>query len=290
MSSLLITGARGQVGSAVARQARARGFDVWSPDRTELNLLDPDALAAAVASRQWAVIINCAAYTAVDRAESEPALAEAINAFAPGIMAATAERQNIPIVHVSTDYVFDGTKASPYLEDDPVNPLCVYGSTKARGEAAVRIASSRHAIIRTAWVLSAGGSNFLNTMLRLGVERDQLGVVNDQVGCPSNAEDIAAALLTVACELDGRSGTWHFVNAGEANWHQLATHIFSAAAKRGYPTPQLVPITTSEYQTPAHRPANSRLDTTRIADDFGIEPRPWRAAVDSILNVRLDRN
>lgn len=245
-------------------------------------------MARAVADGHWDAIVNCAAYTAVDRAESDEARAHAVNAVAPGILAREAARRRIPIIHVSTDYVFDGSKSQPYVESDRVNPLGVYGRTKEAGEAAVRAANPRHAIVRTAWVLSARGANFLNTMLRLGAEREELGVVDDQIGCPSRAEDIAEALMTVAGQLQGRAGTWHFVNAGEGSWYDLAAHIFAGTKARGLPTPRLRAITTAEYPTPARRPANSRLSTTRISADFGIEPRHWHEAVDAILAERLD--
>ena len=284
-----MTGGSGQVGGALAALARARGVDVWAPGRGECDLASEASLVAAVARGAWSMVVNCAAYTAVDRAESEPELAGAINAMAPAILARETARRGIPIVHVSTDYVFDGSKDAPYVESDPVRPLGVYGETKEAGEAAVRAANPAHAIVRTAWVASAGGANFLNTMLRLGAERPELRVVDDQIGCPSNAVDIASALFTVASELGSRSGTWHFVNAGEASWHDFAAHIFLRAGERGLRVPNLAPITTAEYPTPARRPANSRLDTAKITADFGIAPRPWKDAIDDILAERLGR-
>lgn len=244
-------------------------------------------MTAFVRASKWSAIVSCAAYTAVDRAESEPELAHAINALAPGILAEEAARANIPIIHVSTDYVFDGSKDAPYVETDAVNPVGVYGRTKEAGEAAVRAACSNHAIIRTAWVVSAGGANFINTMLRLGNERPELGVVNDQVGCPSSADDIALALLRVAERLGDRCGTWHFVNSGEASWYDLAAHIFTAAETKGLPVPKLNRISTAQYPTPAKRPANSRLNTGKFAADFDSVPRPWQAAIDDILAERL---
>lgn len=285
----LVTGGSGQVGGALAALARSRGIDVWAPGRGDCDLGEEASLIAAVGSNEWSAVVNCAAYTAVDKAESEPERTRAINAAAPAILAAETARRGIPIVHVSTDYVFDGTKDAPYLESDPVYPLGTYGETKEAGEAAVRAANPEHAIVRTAWVVSAGGTNFLNTMLRLGAERPELRVVNDQIGCPSSAEDIASALFTVASELGGRSGTWHFVNAGAASWHDFAAHIFVRAAERGLRVPNLFPIATAEYPTPARRPANSRLDTTKITADFGIQPRPWQVAIDDILAERLGR-
>ena len=284
---LLITGGSGQVGGAVADLLMAQNQSFWAPDRQHLNLGDPQALSEAVRAKPWSAIINCAAYTAVDQAEKEPELAAAINTAAPAALAEAAARASIPFLHVSTDYVFDGTKLTPYTETDRVNPLSVYGRTKEAGEAAIRAANGQHAIIRTAWVVNAGGANFLNTMLRLGAERPELRVVKDQIGCPSSANDIAAALLHVAAHLAGRSGTWHFVNAGETSWHGLAEHIFAETARRGLPTPALTPITTADYPTPARRPANSRLSTAALERDFAIKPRLWQDAIDAILAHRL---
>lgn len=284
-----MTGGSGQVGGAVARLAAARGVDAYAPPRAQLDLCDADALRAIVASRPWQAIINCAAYTAVDKAESEPDLAHRINAEAPTALAVAAAKADIPIIHVSTDYVFDGSKIGAYTPDDPVGPLGVYGQTKLAGEAGVAAGNPRHAIVRTAWVLSASGSNFLNTMLRLGADRPEMRVVADQRGNPTSADDIAAALLTVVDQLGTRSGTWHFVNDGAASWHDLAAHIFAATAARGLPTPTLTPITTADYPTPARRPANSQLSTATLTRDFGIVPRAWQHAVDDILSARLDR-
>jgi dTDP-4-dehydrorhamnose reductase len=287
---ILITGGSGQIGGALVRQAKAQGIAVFAPDRQSLNLTDGAAIDAAVGQSPWSAVINCAAYTAVDRAETEAELAYAINAEAPAHFAQATQRRGIPLIHVSTDYVFDGRKATAYEESDPVNPVSVYGRTKEAGEAAVRAIHPNHAIIRTAWVLSATGANFLNTMIRLASERSELKVVNDQIGCPSSADDIAAALLDVAMGLKDRSGTWHVVNAGETSWHGLAAHIFAHMEQRGLATPKLTAILTSDYPTPSARPANSRLATDALAQDFGIILRPWQKAVDEILAERLGPN
>lgn len=285
----LVTGGSGQVGAAVARVAALRGIEVYAPPRSVLDLNQGQSIRDAIRSRQWAAVINCGAYTGVDKAESEVAIAQAVNALAPAIIAQETARVRIPIIQVSTDYVFDGTKPEPYDEADKVCPIGVYGSTKEAGETAVRNNNPHHAIIRTAWVVSAGGANFINTMLRLGLERSVIKVVQDQVGCPSSANDIANALLTVAQDLDGRGDTWHFVNDGKASWYDLAAHIFAETARRDLPTPTLMPITSEEYPTPAKRPANSRLSTKKIEADFAIVPRPWQTAVDEILIERLNR-
>lgn len=286
---LLITGANGQVGGAAARFARERGIACETPARAELDLADAVSIHRYMDGKRWRAILNCAAYTAVDRAESEHELAHAVNAIAPGMLANHAARQGCPIVHVSTDYVFDGTKAEPYVETDPVAPLGVYGVSKAAGEDAVRAAApDAHVIVRTAWVLSAGGANFLNTMLRLGAERDQLSIVADQRGCPTNADDLADALLAML-ERNRAPGTWHAVNGGETTWHGLACHIFDRAAAAGLKVPEVRAITTADYPTPARRPANSRLATAKLHDDFGLTLRPWQDAVDAILTERLTR-
>jgi dTDP-4-dehydrorhamnose reductase len=286
---ILLTGGTGQVGQAVLRHAAQYGLDIVAPDRLQMDLTNAQSIADMVAGRAWSAVINCAAYTAVDRAEAEAELAEQVNAIAPAIFADETAKRNIPIIHVSTDYVFDGTKSAPYTEGDDVNPLGVYGRTKEKGEAAIRARNPRHVIIRTAWVVSAGGANFLNTMIRLASERTEINVVDDQVGCPSNASDIAHALLTVAHSDSDQYGTWHFVNGGEASWFDLATRLFAEMKRRGLTTPVVHAIPTSQYPTPAKRPSNSRLSTTAIQRDFGIQPRHWHDAVDSIFTERFSR-
>jgi dTDP-4-dehydrorhamnose reductase len=285
---ILVTGGSGQIGSALRKHGALQGLDLVAPDRRQMDLSIEASISEIIAKERWSAVINCAAYTAVDKAESEPELAYAINSMAPFVLARETARSGIPLIHVSTDYVFDGTKSAPYHEDDPVRPLGVYGRTKEAGETAVRATNPRHAIIRTAWVVSAGGGNFLDTMLRLGAERSELNVVDDQRGCPTGADDIAAALLAVLGQLDDRGGTWHFVNTGEASWFELAQHIFSETARRGLPIPEVHPIPTAQYPAPAKRPANSRLATAAIARDFSIKPRSWPEAINAILAQRLD--
>ncbi|WP_136161788.1 dTDP-4-dehydrorhamnose reductase [Sphingomonas flavalba] len=281
--AILVTGGSGQVGTGLRRLADRFGATVVAPGRDTLDLAAPDSIAAAVAGGDWAAIINCAAYTAVDRAESEPEAAHAVNATAPGLLAEAAATRGIRLIHVSTDYVFDGSKPTPYEEDDPIAPLGVYGASKAAGEQAVRAAAPDHVILRTAWVVSPWGRNFVKTMLRLGAERPELGVVADQVGCPTSAEDIAEALLRIATT-GGPAGTYHFVNAGAASWFDLATAVFERTAF----TPVVRPIATADYPTPARRPANSRLATAKIGRDYAIAPRPWREAIDAILDELLE--
>lgn len=288
MRSVLVTGAAGQVGSALARH---RWPDGWRPialARAALDLTDPAATAAAVARHRPAAVVNAAAYTAVDRAESEPVLAWQINALAPAALAQACRAADIPLVHVSTDYVFDGAKPGAWRPDDPTGPLGVYGASKLGGELAVRTGGARHAIVRTAWVVSATGANFVRTMLRLAAERPELRVVADQHGSPTAAADLAAALATVAVGMADdparASGTWHFANAGETSWHGFATEIVAQAARRGHPAPPVSPIATADFPTPAQRPANSLLDTATLTRDWGIAPRPWQAALGPILD------
>jgi dTDP-4-dehydrorhamnose reductase len=284
---ILLTGGTGQIGRSVLRHAAQRGLDILAPARSVLDLTNEKSIADIVAGNRWSAVINCAAFTAVDRAETEVALAEQVNAVAPAILARETAKRDIPIIHVSTDYVFDGTKNGPYVEDDSVNPLGVYGRTKEKGESAVRAFNPRHVIIRTAWVVSAGGGNFVNTMIRLAAERAEINVVDDQIGCPSNASDIAQTLLAMAEQAQAQHGTWHFVNSGEASWFDLAARIFAEMKRRRLPTPVLNAIPTSQYPTPAKRPSNSRLSTAAIQRDFAIRPRHWHEAIESILAERF---
>jgi dTDP-4-dehydrorhamnose reductase len=286
-----MSGGTGQVGTGLMLANRGR-FEIVAPTRADFDLLDAASIERNIAARDWAAIINCAAYTAVDKAESEPQAAFAINAEAPGIMARAAATRAIPLLHVSTDYVFDGSKPDAYFEEDPVAPLGVYGASKEAGERAVRDAGGRSIILRTAWVVSPWGHNFVKTMLRLGGERDELGVVADQVGCPTSAIDIAETLLILAERLLGDRrepcGTYHFVNSGQASWYDLASAVFAYAGARGMKIPRVNAIATADYPTPARRPANSRLSTAKLERTFGMKPRPWQEAVEEILVSLID--
>ena len=226
---VLLTGGAGQVGRAFQRLA-AGGFDVVAPGRADMNLSNPEAIEAFVEARPWDLVINAGAYTAVDRAESQPIEAWQVNALAPAALALATAKAGIPLIQISTDYVFNGMKASAYLESDPVGPISVYGASKEGGEQAVRTQNPRHVILRTAWVVSPFGQNFIKTMLRLAQDRDQLTVVDDQLGCPTSAFDIAGALVAIADQLmtskDAPYGTYHFVNSGEATWCELARSVF----------------------------------------------------------------
>ena len=281
---ILVTGGRGQIGLELARQAWPADVTIHYPTRDTCDIGSQASLFTYLRSYSFDAIINCAAYTAVDKAEEEREAAFLINGEAPGWLADTG----IPLIHLSTDYVFDGTKDDYYTEDDPVAPLGVYGASKQEGERAVRAGQSRSVILRTAWVISAHRANFLKTMLRVGATNPKLRVVDDQHGCPTSAADIAAALRTIVLRLiedpAAPTGTYHFVNSGEATWCELAREIFALSAAAGGPNTEVEAITTAEYPTPAKRPANSRLSTSKIAADYGIHPRDGRAAVRDIID------
>ena len=281
---ILITGGNGQVGTELRRQA---GDAVFAPDIDTLDLAEPAAVTAMVASRPWSAVLSVGAYTAVDKAETDVAAAWAANALGPAALAQASAAAGIPIVHVSTDYVFDGSKDGYYVEEDPVGPLGGSGAATRGGEGAGPPANPRHVVLRSASVVSAHGANFVKTMLRLGAERDTLRVVDDQRGCPTGAADIAATLLTIARRLiddpQAPTGTYHFVNAGEASWCGFARAIFAESAKRGGRTPTVEAIATADYPTPARRPANSRLATAKLTRDYGIAPRAWQAMLAEII-------
>lgn len=280
---LLVFGATGQVARELARQGAARGAAVTALGRDRADLADPAACAAAIAGAAADVVINAAAYTAVDRAESEPELAHAVNAAAPGAMARTAAARALPFLHISTDYVFDGAPGRPWREEDRPAPLGVYGASKLAGEAAVAAAGGAHAILRTSWVFSAHGANFVKTMLRLGLERDTLRVVDDQIGGPTPARAIAEALLTVAAAFaagQGAPGVFHFSGAPAVSWAGFARMIFDL---RGGPAPEVAAIPTTDYPTPARRPLNSVLDCAKIRAAYGIAQPDWRAGLKSVL-------
>lgn len=278
MTRILLTGIGGQVGWELQRTLQPLG-EVVACDRQRLDLADPDCLRAVLRETKPTIIVNPAAYTAVDKAESEPELAQAINGTAPGILAEEAKRLDALLVHYSTDYVFDGAKTTPYVEDDPTAPLGTYGRSKLAGEAAIQASGCRHLIFRTCWVYGARGHNFLRTMLRLARERDELHVVADQHGAPTWSRMIAET-TTVALALahrDGQQGTYHLAAAGATTWHGFASAIVVEANTRGIldrATP-VRRIASADFPTPTQRPANSRLDCGRLREDFGLQPPDW---------------
>jgi dTDP-4-dehydrorhamnose reductase len=286
MKRVLVTGGSGQVGGALS-QLKAQDLQFVAPRRDVLDLADAASITTYLGQERFDAVINCAAYTAVDKAESEKDLAWQINATAPGLIAEHCAKAKIPLLHVSTDYVFSGNSPRPYVEDDVVGPINVYGASKEAGEAAIRTRTDQHIILRTSWVISESGNNFLKTMLRLATDRDELRVVADQQGRPTSAKDIAKTLSTMTSKAVSGSatyGTFHFANAGDTSWADFARVIFDLSQKRGGPSARVSSITTAEYPTPAKRPANSRLDTCKIETLYGITARPWKEAVNDILS------
>jgi dTDP-4-dehydrorhamnose reductase len=292
--AILVTGGAGQLGAELQAYAWPAGVRVLAPARSELDLTDAANVATWFSANPVAAVINPAAYTSVDRAETEVGAAFAANALAPALLAEATKAAGIPLVHVSTDYVFDGLGDGFNAEDAPVAPLSVYGASKLAGELAVRAGNPRSVIVRTAWVLSSHHANFLKTMLRLAGDRDRISVVADQFGCPSSARDIAQALATITLRMisdtGAPTGVYHFVNAGDTNWSGLAQEIFAQSARRGGASAEVTPITTADYPTSARRPANSRLSTAKITADYGVEPRPWRDIVAEIVEELSNRS
>lgn len=289
MTRILVTGGSGQVGGALS-QLKMSGMEFVAPRREELDLSDANSIKAYLAREAFAAVINCAAYTAVDKAESERDLAWHINVTAPGLIADHCAKASIPLLQVSTDYVFSGEASRPYSEDDVVGPINVYGASKEAGEAAIRAVTDMHVILRTSWVVSATGNNFVKTMLRLAADRDELRVVADQQGRPTSAQDIAQMLATITAQVikgQGQFGTFHFANSGDTNWADFARTIFEISQQRGGPSARVTSITTADYPTPAKRPRNSRLDTRKIEASYGIAARPWREAINDILSILI---
>lgn len=285
---ILVTGGEGQVGRELQALAWPDGLTVHAPGREVLDITSADSVRAAFAAQPYACVINCAAYTAVDRAETEVGAAFLVNAVGPGLLADACRTSGAPMIQISTDYVFDGAFSSAYTETTPTAPLNVYGASKLAGEWATRLGNPRSVVLRTAWVISPHRQNFLKTMLRLAQTRDRLGVVADQTGCPTSACDIAATLRTIAIDLmartDAPTGVFHFVNEGSTSWAGLAREIFADSARRGARAPIVDEIKTADYPTPARRPMNSELSTAALRQAFGIKPRPWRIAVREILD------
>ena len=289
---ILVFGASGQIGREVCRAAWPPRYAILPLDRKAVDITKSAAVSAMLARETPDLVINLAAYTAVDRAESDPEVAWAANCAGAAHIAGACDESATPLVHLSTDYVFDGRKTGPYREEDAVGPLGVYGRSKEAGERAVRAAVAQHMILRTAWVFGAYGANFVKTMLRLAAERPVLRVVADQRGCPTAAADIAAALMVIAAHIErgeAKWGTYHFVGAGAASWHSFAQAIFDQAAPQLAACPQVEPITTEQYPTPARRPMNSVLDCRKIEEVFGISSPPWRTALATVIRELLDR-
>jgi dTDP-4-dehydrorhamnose reductase len=283
---VLVIGREGQLARELARGRWPDGSTVTFAGRPELDLRFPDKAAAAVAASAPDLVVNAAAYTNVEQAESAPDVARLVNATAPAAIAAACAKIGATLVSISTDYIFDGTKAAPYREGDPINPIGAYGRSKAEGDALIREAQPRHVIQRTSWVFSPFGRNFVKTMIRLGSKSPQLRIVADQRGCPTSAADLSRALIAVCTAVTSNKtgfGTYHVANSGATTWYDLAVTIFETLAARGERVPEIIPITTAEYPTKAARPANSVLDCTLLRDTFGITLRPWREALDECM-------
>jgi len=287
---ILVAGNSGQVARSLAALSGER-YDFVTLGRPELDLADAATLEAAVREHAPAAIVNAAAYTAVDKAESEPDAAFAINRDGAGALAAVAARHGLPIIHISTDYVFAGDKAGAYVESDPVGPQGVYGQSKLEGERAVADANPAHVILRTAWVYSPYGNNFLKTMLRFGADRDRMRVVADQKGTPTYAPDIAAGIAAVLdkalAQPEGSDwrGVFNMVSEGDTDWASFAEAIFAESQARGGPHAEVDRITTADYPTPASRPANSRLDTARFRQVFGHALPAWEDGVGRCIDA-----
>ena len=289
MARCLVIGASGQVASAIARRFASSHHLVTQLGRADLDLSDPVAARETVLRLAPEFVINAAAYTAVDRAETESEAAFALNATGPAAAAAAAAEVGAPFLHFSTDYVFDGTKGSPYVETDTPRPLGVYGRSKLEGELAIADANPKHVILRTSWVCGPTGANFLRTMLRLAAERDELGVVDDQRGNPTFAGDLADGTLRIVERLGSDRpeeawGVFHLTGGGDTTWCGFARAIMAGSASRGGPAARVNPITTADYPTPVTRPADSRLHCARIESVYAIKPKLWTEALDLALN------
>jgi dTDP-4-dehydrorhamnose reductase len=285
----LLLGGAGQVGQELRSLPLPSGIEVFAPTRQELDLCDRSKIAEILAAKRWSGVINAAAYTEVDRAESDKESAFVVNATAPAALAKETARRSIPLIHISTDYVFDGKKSGPYEEDDEVAPLNIYGRSKLDGEQAVRATNPQHIILRTSWVHSPYRKNFVKTILRLAAERDRLSIVADQRGCPTAASDIAKTCLelAMACAAAPQRtsyGTYHFAGAGEASWFEFATAIVEIASGRAGRSPEILPIRTSDYPTAAVRPMDTRLNCAALKRNFGRTPRPWREGLESTID------
>ena len=290
---ILVTGKEGQVDTSLQTLGEKLGLEIIRIGLPEIDLSRPETLEASVREARPDVIISSAAYTAVDKAETEAELAQRINGDAPGTLARLAAELDIPILHLSTDYVFAGDKEGAYDETDTPAPVSVYGKTKLSGEEQIRDATDNHVILRTAWVYSPYGNNFVKTMLRLGETRDELNVVADQFGCPTYAPEIARALLAIAQQVavdrdPTIRGTFHLTGQGETNWAEFAEAIFAGAEARGRKPVRVNPIPASDYPTPAKRPANSRLSGGKLDKTFGLRLDNWQISLDSCLTQLIN--
>lgn len=286
---LLITGWQGQLAQAlVAQSLRTSDVEACAVGRPALDLCSLPTIERAMTEVRPTLVVNAAAYTAVDAAETDEAAAHALNADGAGLIARAAAQKGVPIVHISTDYVYDGTKTGAYVEIDPTNPVNAYGRSKLAGERAVAAANPQHIILRTCWVYSATGKNFVKTMLRLAAERPEVGVVDDQIGCPTFAPHLADAILGMARGLNTadaatRWGIYHAAGSGATSWYDFSRAIFEETGARGAKVPHVKALTTAQYPTPARRPANSRLDCSKLETNFGVRQPEWRMGLRTCL-------
>jgi dTDP-4-dehydrorhamnose reductase len=288
---IAVTGTQGQVVTSLLERA-ADAAEIVALGRPKLDLLERDSIFSALRDSRCDAIVSAAAYTAVDKSEQEPEIASRVNGAGAGFVAEAAAQLGVPLVHISTDYVFDGTAARPYREDDPTAPLGAYGRSKLEGETRVLAACPGATILRTAWVYSPFGANFVRTMLRLGETREEVGVVADQLGNPTSALDIADATLSVVARLKQDAdpalrGVFHMTGSGEASWADVAEAIFARAAEHGRAPVRVRRITTADYPTPAKRPANSRLDNSKLARLHGVALPDWRASLAACVDRLL---
>jgi dTDP-4-dehydrorhamnose reductase len=290
---ILITGGSGQLGDALIKLCTAQSIPFRAVSRPECDFERPETIAACFNAAKPDLVINAAAYTAVDKAESDQEAARAGNHTGPLALAQLCEGADIPFIHVSTDYVFDGNKGAPYIETDPTGPTGVYGATKRDGEDAILATGAKAVILRTAWVYAAHGKNFARTMLTAGRKAPVLRVVADQRGTPTSAADLAAAILAIAAKIRATGwqpsyrGIFHATGAGETTWHGFACAIFAEAAKTGYAAPKVDPINTADWPTPTRRPPDSRLDGAKLAAVFGVALPDWRESLPGIVQALL---
>jgi dTDP-4-dehydrorhamnose reductase len=285
-----VVGRSGQLARALVRCRAEGGPSIVPLGRPDLDITKPHSVMHAIEDLHPQVVVNAAAYTDVDKAESEPDAAFEVNAHGPAMLAETCKGLDIPLVHVSSDYVFDGTKRAPYSEDDVMTPISVYGASKAAGEAAIRVSHPKHLILRTSWVYGPEGHNFVRAMLRLAQSHDEIGVVDDQIGSPTSADDLARIILGLVPRMIGRRadmawGTYHCSGSGAASRYGFAREIFRLSAAAGHRVPKLLPILSSEYPTPARRPAYSVLDNSKIGRVLGIASRPWQASLADCMHM-----
>lgn len=288
MKRILLTGINGQVGWELQRSLQPLG-QVIALDRTHLDLANPDRIRDVIRASRPSIICNPAAYTAVDKAEQEPDLAMAINAAAPGVIAEEARRLDALFVHFSTDYVFDGKKNEPYLEGDPTGPLGSYGYSKLAGEQAIQASGCRHLVFRACWVYGLRGHNFMRTILRLASERDELRIVADQIGMPTWSRMIAETTANALARHTNQQGIYHMASPDSTSWHDFAAEIISGAAKHGLidKYPRMQPISSAEYPAPVCRPSNSRLNSSRLAQDFDLRLPEWQAQLFLCINAAV---